>query len=122
MVISGVYTPDIFTVDFTGATAGPKHIVHVSEGPGTMNGNVCAVSCDVSAGAVDGTLTVNRGTWNGTTFTLIQRLAFVAVLAGTTQPQTILNVLGKDEALQFVVTGNGSTKGHVRIQGKTKAV
>lgn len=121
-MITGIYTPDIETTPFTGPSTGPKHIVLVSEGAGSHNGNVCVVNCDISGATTGSTLTVNRGTFAAGVFTLIKRLAFVTVLTGTTQSQTILKVMGKDEAVQIIVTGDANTKGHVRISGIVIAV
>lgn len=120
--IGGIYTPGIQTIDITGVTTGPKHIVHSPKGQGAHNGPVCAIIADASAGAVDATLTINRGTFTGGTFTLVQRLAFISILAGTTQSQSILKVIGTEETFQFIVTGDGSTKSHIRIEGRTISV
>ncbi len=120
-VISGIII-DLHPIAFDGVTVGPGHLVHIPDAIGGHRGDVTIVTSDISGVTADSTLTVNEGTWNGTTFTLEQRLGFITVLTGSTQSKSILRTVKKNKAIQIITTGDAATKGHVHIQGITVQV
>lgn len=128
--ITGILMLDVHPNPITGVTAAPKHVVRVAQGVGSHHGQVCVIIADLTAAIVDSTLIINRGTWNATTLTFTPavsepRICAISAPAGLTVSESILyspNSKNTDEAFQFITTGDGETKVHVRIQGKTVQV
>lgn len=120
-VISGIAV-DLDPIAVNGATIGPNHLVHIPDAVGGHRGDVTVVLSDISGETNGSTIQVNEGTWNGTTFTFERRLAFITVLTGLTQSQTILETVKKNKAIQIITTGDVNTKAHVRVQGITVQV
>ena len=124
-MITGVYTPDVETVTVTGAAT----IVRTPFADGGHNGPACVVVADATGDGGAGTLTIEAGTWDGSTFTADQRIGFISVANGVTSSQSMLFVTkGKNATTPtivgaFRITSVGANlKGHVRVQGKTITV
>ena len=114
---------------------GPCYIIEVAAGatlihqPNPTNvaleaarGPVYVLAADVSGVSGNATLTINRGTWSGSVFTKVDEIGYVAALNGTTNQELIMAMVNgiSNEAIQIV--SSATSKGHVRIQGKTAQV
>ncbi len=122
MTVISAISVDLDPIAIDGVTGGPNHLVHISKIAGGHQGEVTVVLSDISGETTGSTLTVNEGTWNGTTFTLDRRLGFITVLSGLTQSKTILRTIRPNKAIQIITTGDASTKAHVHVQGVTVQV
>jgi hypothetical protein len=120
--ITGVLILDVHANPVSGVTAG-QHVVKVMN-----DGNKKMISgliiADLTAIGTDSTLIINKGTWNGAAFTpdaVEPRLCAIAAPAGLTVSESIMYTPPngrEDMAYQFITTGDGDTKAHVRSQGK----
>jgi len=114
---------------------GPCYIIEVAAGTTLIHqtnptstaleaarGPVYVLAADVSGVSGNATLTINRGTWSGSVFTKVDEIGYVAALSGTTNQELIMAMVNgtSNEAIQIV--SSATSKGHVRIQGKTAQV
>jgi len=121
-LLSGIYTPDIFPVDFSGAAVVVHQPAPADLSLAAHHGPVCIVAADVTGNGGIGRIDVEVGTWNGSTFTPIKTVGIVSAVGGDTNQVFILHVTDAASDAAIRMTASGSVIGFVRIQGKTKQV
>ena len=139
-MLTGIFTPGMEVININGvatvlrvADPGPPTDPNDGAYKAAHRGPVCIALVDVSTtDASAGSITINKGTWNGTAFTVATtdpRIAYVYTSNGHTEWEPVFFGLKglitavplSTNAIQIVTTG-AATRAHVRIQDKTAVV
>jgi len=93
-MLTGIYTPSIETI----AISAVGTFIIASDRP------TCIALVDVTGEGATKTITITRGTWDGSTFTPIQLIVHISANIGDTNQIAALAMINVDEAAQVVVT------------------